>query len=52
MKFMEQDVLALHRHLSGLTMHRPSKLVELARCAHPDFDRVGFEAPVLRLPRA
>jgi hypothetical protein len=21
------------------------------RCAHPDFDRVGFEAPVLRLPR-
>ena len=20
-------------------------------CAHPDFDRVGFEAPVLRLPR-
>jgi len=30
---------------------RPPKLVELARCAHPDFDRVGFEAPVLRLPR-
>jgi hypothetical protein len=30
---------------------RPPKLVELARCAHPDFDRVGFEAPVLRLRR-
>jgi hypothetical protein len=27
------------------------KLVELARCAHPDLDRVGFDASVLRLPR-
>ena len=28
-----------------------SKLVERARGAHSDFGRVGFEAPVLRLPR-